>query len=235
MCVAHERRFEPTVLNDATRRPGPGPGAGLRTPASRRSAVFAAVAPTARVAQLGPAALTLALAAVPSLVVVARGDAVVTTPLIVAGLLAGAALAWGVEDQAAELMASMPVSSPVRTSLRVGLVSLVSIIGAALIALVVAIGPGLAPGLGDRLPESAAAAAAALGVGLVASRRGERAAAPVGLTAGLLTVGLVVALAVRWPAILPTLAAGPIHDRWWILAAAGIAVAVHAGRDSGRR
>jgi hypothetical protein len=197
--------------------------------------VLAAVAPTARVAQLGPAALTVALAAVPSVVAVARGDAVVSTPLIMAGLLAGATLAWAVEDQAAELLGSLPVASPVRTSLRVGLVALVSIIGAALIALVVAIGPGLPPHLGDRLPESAAAAAAALGVGLVAFRRGERGAGPVGVTAGVLTVGVVAALAMRWPSILPALAAGPTHDRWWILALAGIAIAAHAGRDPGRR
>jgi hypothetical protein len=123
----------------------------------------------------------------------------------------------------------------VRTSLRVGLVSLVSMIGAALIALVVAIGPGLPPGLGDRLPESAAAAATALGVGLVASRRGERGAGPVGLTAGVLIVGVVAALAVRWPRVLPALGSGSTHDRWWILALAGIAVAIHAGRDPGRR
>jgi hypothetical protein len=221
------------VLNEATRCAGTG--AGVRPVASRRSAVLAAVAPTARVARLGPAAMTMALAAVPSVVAVARGDAVVVAPLIMAGLLAGATLAWAVEDQAAELLASMPVSSPVRTSLRVGLVSLVSIIGAALIALVVAIGPGLPPGLGDRLSESAAAAATALGVGLVAFRRGERAAGPVGVTAGVLTMGLVAALAVRWPAILPALAAGPTHDRWWILAVGGLAVAARAGRDPGRR
>jgi hypothetical protein len=202
---------------------------------SRRSAVLAAVAPTARVARLGPAALTMALAAVPSVVAVARGDTVVSTPLIVAGLLAGATLAWAVEDQAAELLGSMPVSSPVRTSLRVGLVSLVSMIGAALIALLVAIGPGLPPDVGDRLAETAAAAAAALGVGLVASRRGERAAGPVGVTAGVLVVGVIAALAVRWPRILPALGAGPIHDRWWLLALASIAVAAHAGRDPGRR
>src|SRR5687767_15359685 len=152
-----------------------------------------------------------------------------------AGLLAGATLAWAVEDQAAELLGSMPVSSPVRTSLRVGLVSLVAIIGAALIALVVAIGPGLPPDLGDRLPETAAAAAAALGVGLVASRRGERGAGPVGVTAGVLTVGVVAALAVRWPTILPALGPGATHDRWWLLALAGIAIAVRAGRDPGRR
>jgi hypothetical protein len=111
----------------------------------------------------------------------------------------------------------------------------VSIIGAALIALVVAIGPGLPPDLGDRLPETAAAAAAALGVGLVASRRGERGTGPIGVTAGILIVGLVAALAVRWPTILPALGSGATHDRWWILALAGIAVAAHAGRDPGRR
>jgi hypothetical protein len=214
---------------------GTGAGAGRRTAVSRRSAVRAAVAPTARVAQLVPAALTMALAAVPSVVVVARGDTVVSTPFIMAGLLAGATLAWAVEDQAAELLGSLPVSSPVRTSLRVGLVAVVSMIGAALIGLVVAIGPGLPADLGDRLAETAAAAAVALGVGLVASRRGERAAGPVGVTAGVLIVGVVAALALRWPAILPALAAGPIHDRWWLLALAGFAVAAHAGRDPGRR
>jgi hypothetical protein len=123
----------------------------------------------------------------------------------------------------------------VRTSLRVGLVAVVSTFGAVLIALVVAIGPGLPADVGDRLAETAAAAAVALGVGLVASRRGERAAGPVGVTAGVLIVGVVAALAVRWSTILPALAAGPTHDRWWLLALAGIAVAVHAGRDPGRR
>jgi hypothetical protein len=220
-------------LNEATRCAGPE--AGLRPSASRRSAVLAAVAPTARVAQLGPAALTIALAAIASVVAVARGDTVVSTPLILAGLLAGATLGWAVDDQAAELLGSLPVSSPVRTSLRVGLVAVVSTFGAVLIALVVAIGPGLPADVGDRLAETAAAAAVALGVGLVASRRGERAAGPVGVTAGVLIVGVVAALAVRWPTILPALAAGPTHDRWWLLALAGIAVAVHAGRDPGRR
>ena len=221
------------MLNDATLRAATG--AGVRSLASRRSAVLAAVAPTARVAHLGPAALTVALAAVPSVVGVTRGDAVVSAPLIMAGLLLGATLAWAAEDQAAELLASLPVASPVRTSLRVGLVALVSIMGAALIALVVAIGPGLPPDVGNRLAETAAAGGAALAVGLVASRRGERGSGPVGVTAGVLTVGVIAALAVRWPTLLPALAAGPTHDRWWILALAGIAIAAHAGRDPGRR
>ena len=221
------------MLSEATLRAATE--AAVRPAASRRSAVLAAVAPTARVAHLGAASLTVALAAVPSVVAVARGDTVVSAPLIMAGLLLGATLAWAVEDQAAELLASLPVSSPVRTSLRVGLVALVSIIGAALIALVVALGPGLPPDLTDRLAETTATAAAALGVGLVASRRGERAAGPVGVTAGVLTVGVIAALAMRWPTILPALGPGSTHDRWWILALTGIAVAAHAGRDPGRR
>lgn len=207
---------------------------GVRPPATRRAAVLAAVGPTARVAHLGSAALTVAVAAVPVLVTLARGEDV-STPLILAALFAGAALAWAVDDQAADLMGSLPVSSPVRASLRVGLVASVSIIGALLIAIAVAVGPGLPPDFGDRLAETAAAAAVSLGVGLVAARRGERATGPVGLTAGVLGVGLIAALSVRWPTVLPALAAGSTHVRWWLLAAVGVVTAAYAGRDPGRR
>lgn len=201
---------------------------------NRRSAVLAAVRPTARVAHLGPAAVTVALAAVPIVFALAHGEDV-AAPLIVAGLLAGATLGWAVEDQAADLMGSLPVSSAVRTSLRVALVALLSTIGVVVIATVVAVGPGLPPDVADRLAETAAAAAVSLGVGLIAARRGERATGPVGVTTGVLAVGLVAALAMRWPAILPALAAGPTHDRWWLVAAVGVAVAAYAGRDPGRR
>lgn len=207
---------------------------GVRPPATRRAAVIAAVGPTARVAHLGPSALTVALAAVPVVVTLARGQDV-STPLIVAGLFAGAALAWAVDDPAADLMGSMPVSSPVRTTLRIGLVASLSVIGAMLVAIAVAVGPGLPPDFGDRLAETAAAAAVSLGIGLAAARRGERATGPVGLTAGVLSVGLVAALSVRWPTTLPALAPGPIHGRWWFLAGLGVAVAAYAGRDPGRR
>jgi len=59
-------------LSDATS--GTAPEADVRPAASRRSAVLAAVAPTVRVARLGPAALTMALAAVPSVVTAGHGD-----------------------------------------------------------------------------------------------------------------------------------------------------------------
>lgn len=207
---------------------------GAHSPATRRSAVLAAVGPTARVAHLGPAALTVALAAVPVFVTLARHEDV-SAPLIMAGLLAGAALGWGVEDRAADLMGSLPVSSPVRTTLRVGLVACLSMLGAAVIAIAVAVGPGLPADFGDRLAETAAAAAVSLGVSLVAARRGERGTGPVGVTAGVVAVGLVAALSVRWPTVLPALAAGSTHARWWLMAAVGFAVAAYAGRDPGRR
>lgn len=218
------------MLSDVASRE---PRAGLRPPATRRAAVLAAVVPTARVAHLGPAALTVALAAVPAIVTVARGDAVVSAPLIVTFLVAGAALGWATEDPARDLLSSLPVSSPMRATVRLGLVAAVAVIGIALTALVVAVGPGLPPDLPDRPAEAAGAAAVALAVGLVATRRGERGAGPVAVTGGILGPGLVAALAVRWPAVLPGFAAGPIHDRWWALAVVGAMVAARAGRDPG--
>ncbi len=196
--------------------------------------MLAAIGPTARVAHLGSAALTVALAAVPVIVTLARSEDV-SVPLILAGLCSGAALAWAVDDRAADLMGSLPVSSPVRTTLRVGLVACLAIVGAAVIAIAVAVGPGLPPDFGDRLAETAAAAAVSLGVSLVAARRGERGTGPVGVTAGVLAVGLVAALSVRWPTVLPALAPGSTHARWWVVAAGGFAVAAYAGRDPGRR
>lgn len=202
---------------------------------SRWRSVAAAVAPTARVAHLGAAAATVALAAVPAVVVVARGDAVVSAPLVLAGVLCGATLGWAADDPAVDLLGSMPVSSPVRAALRIGCVAAVVAVGVALIALIVAAGPGLPADVGDRAAEAAAAASVAAAVGFMAARRSERTAGPVGVTAGVLGTAFVAALAVRWPALLPTFMPSPVHARWWILAAAGVVVVARAGRDPGRR
>jgi len=206
-----------------------------RPPATRRRVVVAALVPTARVSNLGPAALTVALAAIPTVVGVARGDSVVTSPLIVVCLVGGAALGWAVEDATADVLAPLPVSSPVRATLRMLFVAVVATFGMASAVLVVALRSGLPARILDRLPEAAAAATVALAVGLVAVRRGERAAGPVAVTAGLLGAALVAALANRWPSVLPTFVSGPVHYRWWLLATAGAAVAIRAGRDPGRR
>ena len=208
-------------------RPGPTP--------SRWRTVAAAIAPTARVAHLGAAAATVGLAAIPTLVTVVRGDAVVSTPLAIAGLVGGATLAWAADDPAADLLGSVPLSSPLRAALRVACVAAVGVLGVALIALVVALGPGLPPDIGDRAPEAAAAAALGLAVGFMATRSGERNAGPVGVTAGVLGTLVVSALAFRWPALLPAFLPSPIHARWWLIAAVGLLVVARAARDPGRR
>lgn len=203
-----------------------------RPPLARRTrSITAAYFPTARVANLGPASLTIAVASLPTFVTVARGDSVVSSPLIVLGLFVGAVLAWGVEDPASEVLAPLPVSSPVRATIRVLFVAVVAALGVAFNTLVVIVGPGLPQDVLDRVPEAAAAASVALAVGFVAFRRGERGAGPIGVTAGLLLVGLVAALAFRWPTLLPGLGTGPTHARWWVLTAVSSGVVARAGRD----
>jgi len=203
---------------------------------SRRGrAALAAVAPTARVAHLGPAALTVTLAAIPIVVTTLRGEPSVSTPLLLACLLGGATHGWAIEDPAADLLAPLPVSAATRTALRLLAVAVVVVVGVALAVVVTAIGPGLPPDAGGRWAEAAAAAALAVTAGLVAARRGERGTGPIAVTAGMIGIGLVAALASRWPSQLPTLGPGPTHDRWWILAALALAVAARAGRDPGRR
>lgn len=208
--------------------------APTRTPARGRT-ILAALAPTARVAHLGAAGVTVALAAIPVVVVVARGDAVVSAPLVLAGVLCGATLGWAADDPAADLLGSVPVSSPIRAALRVACVAAVAVAGVGLIAVLVALGPGLPSDVGDRAAEAAAAASVALAVGFTAARRGERTSGPVGVTAGLFGTAFVAALAVRWPALLPTFLPSPVHTRWWIIAAVAVVVITRAGRDPGRR
>jgi hypothetical protein len=202
---------------------------------TRLRTVLVAAAPTARVAHLGPAALTMGLAMLPLVVTVARGGTDLSTALIVAGLAGGALLGWATEDAAADVLASMPVSAPIRAALRLSFVGMVGAVGAVLTGLVAALGPGLPSDRGDRLPEALAAAGIATAIGFVLARRGERGAGPMSVTAGLLGTAFVAALAFRWPSLLPSFVGGPIHDRWWIIAVVAAAVAVRAGRDPARR
>ena len=207
----------------------------VRPPARRTHVVAALLLPTARVSRLGMAAVTIGLAALPAVVAVARGDDIVTAPIVMVFLVAGANLAWGAEDPAASLLAAMPVPSSRRTILRMTFVGLVTAIGLGLALSVVAWGPGLPADWVDRIAELATAAALAVAVALVAVRQDERAAGPAGVVSGLLGAGLVAALALRWPRVLPSFLSSPTHTRWWLLAAASLAVAALAGRDPGRR
>ena len=209
---------------------------GSYEPRDRRTrAILAAVAPTARVAHLGASVATVAVASVPMLVAVARGDGELSTPSIVLSLVCGATLGWAADDPPADLLGAMPVPSPLRAALRVASVSAVVVaVGAVSVALAVWIGPGLPPDAGLRASEAGAAAAMALAGGFVAARLGESTAGPVGVTVGALGVAVVAAFAVRWPDTLPGFTPSPVHDRWWIIAALGVAVLARAGRDPAR-
>ncbi len=197
--------------------------------------LWAAVGPTARASHLGPASVTVLLGAVPTGVVLARGDPSVATPMVVAVLAAGAAIGWASEDPCAEVLGPLPVATAARSALRaLSVLGVASVIGS-VVLIAAAIGPGLPTDVGQRVVEGVAAAGASLALGLALNRRGDPGAGAAGVAAGLLVPGLVAALSTRWPGLLPTFADSAVHGRWWLIVA-GLALAVAwVGRDPGRR
>ncbi|MCZ7528923.1 MAG: hypothetical protein M5U31_00400 [Acidimicrobiia bacterium] len=195
----------------------------------------AAVPPTTRVAHVGMGAATVGLAGLPALVTVARGGTDLSVPIVLLALGTGASLAWGADDPAEDLLAPNPVSSPVRATIRVLAVAIAAALVCCAVLGVVAVGPGLPPDLLDRAPELAAAAALALAVAFGAARHGERIAGPSGVLAGLTGPLFIAALAVRWPTLFPTVTAGPLHNRWWIVVVAGALVTIRSARDPAHR
>lgn len=215
-------------------RPGGTPRSSSPWTGGRLPAWFAAVAPTARVAHPGLVAVTVGLAALPALLTLALSGDDLFLPLVLVGLVTGAALGWAVDDPAADLLGSMPIGSPVRSLVRIGAAGLVGGACVALLLVAVAMGPGLPPDAGDRWPEGAAAGGVALACGLVAARRGERAAGAGAVTAGVLGTASVAGMSAKFSQ-LPTFVSGPHHARWWLVALAALTMALHAGRDPARR
>jgi len=209
-------------------------GRGSPPRARRRRPGSALLAPTARLAHPGLVLVTVGLGAVPMLLTLGLGGDDLFAPLVLAGVVSGAALGWAVDDPSAELLASTPAGAPVRTVIRVGAAALLAAGGFLALLAAVAVGPGLPPQVGDRWPEAAAAAAAALMVGLLVARRGERAAGAGAVTAGVLATAFVAGLSFKLRE-LPSFLAGPHHGRWWLASLLALAVAVHAGRDPARR
>jgi hypothetical protein len=197
--------------------------------------IVAAAMPTLRLAHLGWVAMALVAGCLPVAVTVGRGGSDPRIGLVIACVVAGAVAGFAVDDTAAEALGPSPVGAPARLVLRLAAVSTLVAAAMALMVIFVWVGPGLPRDLPDRVPEALTAAAAALSVGLVATRRGERSVGPLAVMSGAVVTALVGALAMRWPAVLPAFAAGPQHSRWWWLAALGAAIALHAGRDPGRR
>jgi len=190
--------------------------------------------PTLRVARPGLVAVTALLGSLPLFVTIIRNGSDLVTPLIVLGVVSGAAIGWIADDPIAEVVAPCPVNTPRRIAFRVALASgTVAIITAGAIAIAAVDGAGTAEWR-DRAPEAVAAAAIALAAGLWIGRRGDPAAGASGVAVGTLIPPLVAAVAFRWPATLPSFAAAPAHDRWWAIAIAAGVGACRASCDPAR-
>ncbi len=171
----------------------------------------------------------------PFVVSVARGADDLGPSLTILGIVAGASIGWIVDDPTTELLTPCPISGPQRMLIRVataGFVVAVCLACCVLIAVAVGSMPSSAS---DRLAEGAAAAGVALAAGLALWRQGDPLGGITAVAAGLLVPLTIVALAMRWPTVLPSVLVSPIHDRWWLIALGGFAVAAYAGRDPARR
>jgi hypothetical protein len=174
------------------------------------------------------------VAAIPTLVIAVRGGDDFSGALTAASLIAGVGAGYTADDPAAPTLASTPTTLATRRIVRGLLIAL--ILGTGWTAAVVtAYRFGTTPPeVSMRLAELFAAAAVSAAF---ASRA--RTDAPVNIgaaaaAASLLAVVTVSALAIRWPG-LPTLRTTPAHDRWWLLAAAGLAIAGWSSRDPASR
>lgn len=190
-----------------------------------------ALPPTARVAHGPVAATAVLLAGIPSIVTVIRGGHDASAGVIILVLVAAVSVAFAVDDPAANLLSSKPFPSACRRSLRFAVVGLTAAVSCATILGVVAAGPGLPDDLSALVAPTAAAACVATAAALVASGRGDRGSGATGAIIGLLSVAVTAALAFQWPRIFPTILDGPVHERWWAIAAVGAAGAWWTGRD----
>ena len=174
------------------------------------------------------------VAALPTLVIAARGGEDFSGALTAASLIAGSA------------PATPPTTQPLRRSprrrphLRHG-----EYARGLLIALILGTGWTAAVVTADRVgatpPEVSMRLAELFAAAAVSAAFASRARtdAPVNIgaaaaAASLLAVVTVSALASRWPG-LPTLRTTPAHDRWWLVAAASLAIAGWSSRDPASR
>ena len=211
------------------------PQAASARPASRWAVRRALIRPTLRVARLGLIAGTVLLGAVPLVVTLIRGGADVATPLIILGVVSGAATGWMADDPIAELATPCPLNTPRRLAYRAVVACTLAFFGGAVIAAGAAIASSETLEWRDRVPEAATAAAMALAGGLVIRRRGEPLAGASGVAVGVLGPLFIAALAFRWSSVLPSFSVSPVHDRWWLVVGCAALAATYASRDPATR
>jgi hypothetical protein len=177
----------------------------------------------------------LALAVLPTIVVVARGGTSFDGALVIAALAVGALAAFSVEDAAEETLAASPTTLGRRRLVRLSAL----VLGGGLVAaavLTVAAGQGgdLGHGqLGRRAAELAAVSGLAIAGAAAARRRGVPGAVHGGAAVAVLTLLLISSLAYRIQS-LPALVDDPEHERWLVVAAIGWLATAWSWRDPGR-
>jgi hypothetical protein len=151
-----------------------------------------------------------------------------------ATVLGGGVAGFLVEDPAGETLAASPTPLSRRRCLRLvtigaGVVAMATVV----VALAATGQPAAELRLTDRLAELLAGATLAAAIAGVGHRGGAAAAAPAGAVGGGVLLLVISSLAYRIRG-LPTTAGTEHHDRWWLVALAGAAVAAWASRDPGR-
>ena len=213
------------------------PRDGAHRPARPRRGLVLAQAwwPSTRALADRTVAGGLALAALPTLIVVARGGTSFDGALVIAALVVGALLAFSVEDPAEETLAASPTTLARRRVVRLSAL----FVGGGLVAavvLVVAAGQGGDVGRGDlgrRIAELAAVSGLAIASASAARRRGVPGAVHGGAAVAVLAVLLISSLAYRFHS-LPALLDDPEHERWLLVAAVGWLATAWSWRDPGR-
>ena len=173
----------------------------------------------------------IVLATVPSIVARLTGSDDLTGAVTAAAVLGGAAVGFFVEDPAGDTLAASPTPLGRRRCLRLAAIS-AGVVGmtSLVLALAATAQPVAELRLTDRLAELVAGAALAAAIAGVGHRRGIASAGPTGAVGGAMLLLVISSLAYRIRG-LPTVAGLEHHDRWWLIALAGAAVATWSSRD----
>jgi hypothetical protein len=209
---------------------------GQRAAAPRRGLVLAqAWWPSTRALVDRTVAGGLALAALPTGIVVARGGTGFDGPLVISALALGALLAFSVEDPAEETLAASPTTLARRRLVRLSALTFGGGVVAAIVLVVAsAQGGDVRSGdLGRRGTELLAVSGLAIAAAATARRRAVPGAVHGGAAVAVLAVLLISALAYRIRG-LPALLDDPEHERWLWVAAVGWLATAWSWRDPGR-
>jgi hypothetical protein len=177
-----------------------------------------------------------ALGALPTMVTLARGEADASFAAIAAALVLGAAAASSIDDRAAPLVASVPVSLGHRRAARLGwVVGAITLVAGALAVTIAVTDTIVQPGMSHLAALGCTTAALSMSIAArTPDELGYGAPGIAGSAGALLSVLVVSGFAqrVNW---LPS-PADPAHaGRWWLMAAAAALAALPAFRDPAAR